>query len=122
MTLAHVVAARNTRTATAEINNTPLHFLINTYPLLSGFFCTFAVSIHQIFIIMAILFYMLFALSLFFGIIICLQSSVVYGLATIVSGLTFLFMGGVLSYLKRIADKIDPQDSKAPIGQKEIKM
>lgn len=71
---------------------------------------------------MAILFYMLFALSLFFGIIICLQSSVVYGLATIVSGLTFLFMGGVLSYLKRIADKIDPQDSKAPIGQKEIKM
>ena len=38
MTLAHVVAARNTRTATAEINNTPLHFLINTYPLLSGFF------------------------------------------------------------------------------------
>ena len=68
---------------------------------------------------MALLFYMLFALSLFFGIIICLQSSVVYGLATIISSLTFLFMGGVLSYLKRIADKVDPQE-KTNIGQKEI--
>lgn len=71
---------------------------------------------------MALLFFMLFGLSLFFGIIICLKSSVVYGLATIVSSFTFLFMGGVLSYLKRIADKIDSQNSKAPIGQKEVNM
>ena len=68
---------------------------------------------------MAIVFYMLFAASLFLGIILCFESNVVYGLATIVSGMAFLFMGGVLSYLKRIADKIDPQ-KKEPIGQKEI--
>lgn len=70
---------------------------------------------------MALLFYLLFALCLFAGIIVCVESSLVYGLAAIVSSLSFLFMGGVLGYLKRIADKIDPQE-KEPIGQKEINL
>ena len=70
---------------------------------------------------MALLFYIIFVLCLFLGMILCFESSVVYGLATIISRLSFLFMGGVLGYLKRIADKIDPQE-KEPIGQKEINL
>lgn len=73
---------------------------------------------NQIYIIMAILFYLLFYFSLIVGVIFCIRVSVVDGLTIIASSLIFLFMGGVLSYLKRIADKIDRQKEK-PVSQED---